>query len=169
MVRHVTEMAIGYFSTNGIGSDAVKLDERWKASGRMAITSHWSWEVFLRARAWAFDRTYPPQMLASGMESLVYLTRDGGRHGLAGVINFREPVEIEPKGPFALYDRHWSFDLVRHLCEPISLAELSSELEMFVGAGNYGTRLQGQPLKPIPDRDYSRLRTLVMAAPAQLP
>ena len=132
----------------------------------MAITSHWSWDAFLREGAWAFDRTYPAKILEPGREALVYLTRDGGRHGLAGLVVFQGETEVEPRGPFALYDKHWRFKVVRHIRDPISLADLASELEMFAGATNYGTRLQGQPLKPVPDSDYAKLRALVLAAPS---
>ena len=98
---------------------------------------------------------------------MVYLTAEGGRYksAIGGIVRFTgERREVQGSSSLfdALYTLKASFEEVVRTSEPVPFEPLIGKVS-FVGSGkNWGGYLQGQPIKPITEKDFKTIRDGIM-------
>lgn len=130
--------------------------DRW-----FLITSRGYWVRLKELGCWAFAEKKLGKAAAvkPGHKGIVYLTADGGRHisAIAAVIRFTGSVSKGSVGRTA-FDAFFPLrvPIEVEVCpkEPVPFKPLIPVLDFIYHKRNWGSMLQGQPLKPLPDTDF---------------
>ena len=137
----------------------------------LLITSRGHWARLREFGCWAFAKKKIGKAVAvkSGHRGIVYLTADGGRYisAIAAVIRFTGIVTKGTIGKTA-FDAFFPLRVTMEIevCpnEPIAFKPLIPDLEFIYHKKNWGSLLQGQPLKPLPEADFELMATSLVEA-----
>jgi len=96
-------------------------------------------------------------------KGIVYLTADGGRHisAIAALVRFtgKPGVDSNGKTPFdAFFPLRIPMEVETIPTEPVPFKPLIPDLEFIYNKNNWGSLLQGQPLKPLPVSDFKLMK-----------
>ena len=143
-----------------------------------AETSHWFlitsrgyWARLQKLGCWAFAKKNLGKVgaLKPGHRGIVYLTADGGRHtsAIGAVVCFTGTAQESSNGNTA-FDAFFPLRIPMEVetCpnEPIPFKPLIPDLEFIYHKKNWGSMLQGQPLKPLPDSDFELMEKVLGVA-----
>lgn len=141
----------------------------------LLITTRANWARLRERGVWVFSSKDQPRasQIRDGEEALVYLTAEGGRHAsiIGAWVRFRGSLQpTEKPGAFdALYPFSIPIEIVAAPHEPLSIRTQLGRVS-FLGRGpNWGSFLQGQPLKPIPADDFALLRDALLQTKGTAP
>lgn len=145
--------------------DAQAGPDRW-----FLITSRGYWSRLQELGCWAFAQKKLGKAAAvrPGHRGIVYLTADGGRHisAIAAVIRFTGTVAEGPNGRTA-FDAFFPLrvPIEIEVCPkaPVPFKPLIPALDFIYHKRNWGSMLQGQPLKPLPDADFELMELALRA------
>ena len=129
------------------------------------ITSRGHWARLRDLGCWAFAKKHARKATAVKPEhrSIVYLTADGGRYtsAITAVLRFTGIANEGSNGKTA-FDAFFPLRVPMEIeiCppEPIPFKPLIPDLEFIFEKKNWGSLLQGQPLKPLPFSDFELMQ-----------
>ena len=125
------------------------------------ITSRGHWARLRELGCWAFAEKHKCKAgtVQPEHKGIVYLTADGGRHTsvIAAVIRFTGKSGGGSNGKTAFdtfYPLRIPMEVERIPTEPVPIKPLIPHLEFIYNKKNWGSLLQGQPLKPLSISDF---------------
>ncbi|MDO9538354.1 MAG: EVE domain-containing protein [Thermoplasmata archaeon] len=128
------------------------------------ITSRGYWSKLKDMGVWGFSEKDKARLdtIKSGDKALIYMTADGGKYksAIGGVVKFiGKPWKVDGgKNLFdAMYPNRIKTKVSQVIEPPLEFSQYVGKVS-FVGKGkNWGSGLQGQPVKPITEEDYAFL------------
>lgn len=136
------------------------------------ITSRGYWARLQKVGYWAFAKRKlgKVEALEPGHKGIVYLTRDGGRYisAIAAVVRFTGTASGESFDGRTAFDAFFPIRVPIEVetcpIEPTPFKPLIPDLEFIFHKKNWGSLLQGQPLKPLPESDFNLMKAKLMEA-----
>ncbi len=137
-----------------------------QGTGLIVITSRGAWEKLADRRQWLFKNAAVAKRAIVGKEAVVYLTAQGGESALGGLIRFAGPgakVSGHVTGLlYGMYPYRIPIEVVALLEKPLPFAAVKNQLGFIPKGKNWGSGLQGQPIKAVPKEDFETMRRCVL-------
>jgi predicted RNA-binding protein len=123
----------------------------------LLITTRANWDRLRQKGQWVFSGRAKARTVTAGDEAVVYLTQEGGRgmSAIAGHVRFTGTLQHVQQSAFeTLYPYSIAMEIVKVADPLIEFKPLRSELSFLPKGNNWGSALQGQPIKQIPLEDF---------------